>query len=372
MKIRKYKIQKKRRNGLTLIGLFALITALNISFISIVPTVINEINENDENKEIEENDINPIVSAIKTSPIHVADNWSDTIDTYWWCSGQGYAWDPYIIENVEIDASGSSFAGIRIENSNKYFIIRNSIIYNAGSFNFGIDIINAYNGVIENCTLYNNDNAIHLQNSNNTEVRENIIYDNGGGIVSDQSGESTFQSNNITSSGIGITITNSYYNTISNNYIANSYTDGMFIQNSHSNIVTQNTIYNQSAGGMSGIYFDQCSYNTIEDNNITKCFNGIQVTSNFGSGWQNNILKNNIIDSLSRAIMIVDNSNDNIIRGNNIRNATDGVYVRSSFGNTISHNTIEQCDLSINIESQEGQGTVIIMILPKNGAEIEL
>ncbi len=48
-----------------------------------------------------------------------------------WCNGSGTWDDPYIIMNISINAGGID-KGLHITESNKYFIIRNSIFNNTG------------------------------------------------------------------------------------------------------------------------------------------------------------------------------------------------------------------------------------------------
>jgi hypothetical protein len=66
--------------------------------------------------------------------IHINGNWSTAVG-YEWCTGDGSWGNPYIIENITIDASSSATgSGIYIQNSkNDYFIINNCTVFNAGS-----------------------------------------------------------------------------------------------------------------------------------------------------------------------------------------------------------------------------------------------
>ncbi|MFX1557691.1 MAG: hypothetical protein ACFFC9_10595, partial [Promethearchaeota archaeon] len=69
---------------------------------------------------------------ISVTPIFIDDedpnfNWSKIAENAW-CSGLG-TWDnPYIIENVIIDGYGSSYC-IKIQNSSKYFVLKNNIFF---------------------------------------------------------------------------------------------------------------------------------------------------------------------------------------------------------------------------------------------------
>ena len=58
--------------------------------------------------------------------IHIEGNWSNAV-SWGWCKGDGSWGNPYIIENMTIDATSSPVGGgILISNSaNDYFIINN-------------------------------------------------------------------------------------------------------------------------------------------------------------------------------------------------------------------------------------------------------
>ena len=94
------------------------------------------------------------------TPIFIDDsnpnyNWSKTETTNDWCSGSGSTSDPYIIENVFIDAQGNSHA-IIIVNSNAYFIIKHCSLINSLDRNHrysGIQLANVRNGKIINNTF---------------------------------------------------------------------------------------------------------------------------------------------------------------------------------------------------------------------------
>ena len=82
--------------------------------------------------------------------IHINNNWSQTAQTYPWCSGSGTLIDPYIIENVIINARNSGSC-ILIENSvSDYFIIRNCTLLNSSQGSTdkeaGIKLVNTQKG----------------------------------------------------------------------------------------------------------------------------------------------------------------------------------------------------------------------------------
>ena len=90
--------------------------------------------------------------------IHIDGNWSYTVGNYSWCSGDGSWQNPYIIENVVINASNSpTGSGILINNSKEYyFCIKNCTVFNggAGPYDAGIKLENSNNGTLSKNNLF--------------------------------------------------------------------------------------------------------------------------------------------------------------------------------------------------------------------------
>ena len=96
-----------------------------------------------------------------------------------WCDGSGTWNDPYIIENVTIDAGFSSDC-LRIVNSSVFFIIRNCTLINAGNLYTGIYLYNVNNGtIIDSIISFNYYIGIVLSQSNNNTIQDNTINSNG-------------------------------------------------------------------------------------------------------------------------------------------------------------------------------------------------
>ena len=103
----------------------------------------------------------------------VNNNWT-TAQSFGWVSGNGLAGDPYILENMTIDAQGSG-SGIIIENSSLYYFrIRNCTVYNSGSGNAdaGIKLTNTNNGTLLDNNCSSNENGIYLERCNNKNVQK--------------------------------------------------------------------------------------------------------------------------------------------------------------------------------------------------------
>ncbi len=138
----------------------------------------------DEDRETNIGNKNPKSSGFWIGvPINIDDasafDWDYYNTTYTWINGAGTWSNPYVIENVTIDANGGSY-GIGIDNSNVYFRIKNCTIINAtlSSNSAGIGINNVTNGLIigNNCSF--NAVGIYLWGSRNITVQENIIHNN--------------------------------------------------------------------------------------------------------------------------------------------------------------------------------------------------
>ena len=87
-------------------------------------------------------------SAIMKFRIYIRDddpnyNWTKTEADFEWCTGSGTEGDPYIIENLYIDAQGEG-GGMYIRNTDKYFVIRNCWINNSEVIKYGAAIFLEY------------------------------------------------------------------------------------------------------------------------------------------------------------------------------------------------------------------------------------
>ena len=205
--------------------------------------------------------------------------------------GSGTELDPYVIENWAIAVSNKK--GIWIENTTKFFIIRNCLAENglfentSGSdYSSGIYLNHVINGVLENNSCKNNVRGISLDDlSENNNISNNICSNNQHyGILIDYSSNNILDQNVCDGSHIGISIAEAFnavfnnscrnnsigirlfsaaYNSIENNNCSNNSDSGIqLITRAYSNTVVGNTCENNSYG----IYVDSPCYD--DDNNI--------------------------------------------------------------------------------------------------------
>ena len=243
-------------------------------------------------------------------PIHIdgnavgsgAHNWT-WAEAQPWCSGNGSLVNPYLLENITIDAEWND-NGILIENSNGYyFTIRNCTLMNAGTTlmgNAGIKLISTSNGTIENNNCLNN-------------IKVGIFLEG-----------------------------TCHYNIIRNNFIYNSSHIGIWLYQAGNNEISYNII---TAGGMSfteGMSIDDVSnYNTIFNNTITSHADGINIYL----ACYGNILSNNYINTMTGfGISIEPSSNVTTVRMNIIQNTGVGISNLGSagnfYGNILTGNTV--------------------------------
>ncbi len=306
------------------------------------------------------------------------------------CTGSGISTDPYVISDLEIDAGGSG-SGIIIENSDLYFKIKNSTIWNSGaSFgDGGISLKGVVNGLIENNTLYDNWHAIRLDNSDNNLILNNTILGSYYiGIYFYANSQYNNVSKNILKNGVRAVrslFTNSNITIYNNTMISNTYgiylsgvnhtiTDniikensyGIRIDDSHDSKIFRNIINGSEFYGLyvldsdnvkivnnavkygksTAIRVVRCDYSELINNTLS--FNGLNDNNHgvFIASSNNVSILNNKIDSNTGSGVYISGeygtTDYNKIINNKIRsNGFNGVYLYLSSHNNISENTLE-------------------------------
>jgi len=197
-------------------------------------------------------------------------NWSWAISQPW-CSGLGTWNNPYIIENITINAQYQGSC-IRIVDTFKYYVIRNVTVFNSGYdySDAGIRLEWTENGEIVNSTISFNWNGIIFNDGVHgiTISNNDINSNNKNGIFF----EYNCNYNNISENTIfyninGISIFDSQYNSISDNWIVASYygnqnSYGIYLDHSNYNHIFRNNI----EGFSKCIYERSCVENYIHDN----------------------------------------------------------------------------------------------------------
>ncbi len=383
-------------------------------FIFLVPIIlsngiINNLNENNRyNVYSRDNvDTNLRISGFwKYSSIHIDDmglngngswTWASAQP---WCSGSGTWNDPYIIENIEIDAI-SIANGILIENSNVYFIIKNTTIYNSGAgFTAGIKLSSTINGQLlyNNCS-FNNRQGILLSNSNNNTIIGNILNNNtGAGIYLDVSDSNLLQNNTADNNGhwitmnSGIFISNSKNNTISGNFLNYNKDAGIKLKDTNDqNTIFNNTMFSNYYAGISlsnannslisnnriedtpqkGIELRSSHINVLIENTVKNCStDGISICTLTGPSTFNIIADNNISGNYRG--LLISGSSFNIISNNTLKNNTEGITLSGSVDNIILNNTINNNSVGLALFTNNMKNNISENTINFNGIGLDL
>jgi parallel beta-helix repeat protein len=263
--------------------------------------------------------------------IHITgSNWTLTNQSDW-CSGSGTFGDPYLIENMIINASGSpTGCGIFIENSNSvYFKIRNITIFEATN---GIKLENTNNGFLINNILLNNiESGIYAVNCVNNTISINQLINNGLYGVH-------LSSNCLNNKILG---------NIAKNDGTNLQDAGIYLENfCINNEIKKNLVYDNNVYGIN--IEDSCEGNIIFNNTLKNVAANLQ---DYGirldnDCHQNNISLNIIKDLNSYAIMLV-TSDENSVSNNNIIDCALGFYMLIAHQSEIFGNIISDCNMGI-------------------------
>lgn len=207
--------------------------------------------------------------------VFIDNNWSVVKATYDWCNGEGTEIEPYIIENVSIDAQNIGSC-INIRNSNDYFIIQNCSLYHSGGTpnDAGIKMVNITNGKIINNSCFNNYNGIYIKNSfNNTVSRNNVSQNFRYGVYLDFCDNNTISGNHIISNYFGIDLNKCNNNTVSGNRVINNILEGLDLVYCDNNKVLGNNVSKNSKG----IYLRFGDNNIVSGNSFTENGYGIYI-----------------------------------------------------------------------------------------------
>jgi len=305
------------------------------------------------------------------SPIYIDDSdpdysWSKIEAENEWCRGNGTQDNPYIIENVTINGQESGSC-IEIKNSDIYFIINNSTLYNSGNdldTDAGIKLYNVNNGKLLGNNISFNGNGIFLTLSSiggNNTVSGNFVNNNSGvGIKLRFGKENIIAGNNVSHNSCGISSTGSHSNFISENIVNNNFGDGLNLQTGNYITISGNSVYNNTNTGIllhtsyqSNIMENNISYNKISGIEINTCWvstiSGNKVNSNnFGiylEGRGANEISGNNASYNNYGVYSLTSNENNISRNNVYNNRNIGIYLENSdltniFENSVNNNLI--------------------------------
>ena len=208
-------------------------------------------------------------------------------------AGNGSAANPWIIENLDISGSGSSFA-IYIGNTTDHFIVRNSYFHDAagGLFDWlsspdsAVVLYNVKNGLVYNNTIYSNAWAgVSATASSYVTIMANDISCSYNGVYLSSTSASSIEDNIITYTSSGVYVDPSSGNLIDGNTIMDGST-GIALVASSSSTVTNNSVLNNNHG----FFLAGTSGNALNNNNVIN--NGAQAYDDGTDAWDNGTVGN--------------------------------------------------------------------------------
>ena len=121
-------------------------------------------------------------SSANSGKICIINNWTET-KTAGICTGDGTESNPYLLENLIIDAGGVGHA-IQIENTTQYFEIKDCTLFNSGGafHDSGIRLVNVSHGRIVNNSMYDNVHGMSINLCLNLKVVKNKMINNDLGL----------------------------------------------------------------------------------------------------------------------------------------------------------------------------------------------
>jgi parallel beta-helix repeat protein len=203
----------------------------------------------------------PLSPGTPHVPIVITNN--GDFETQAW-PGNGTSGFPYVINDLEIDATAAS-PGISISGTDVYFEISDCVINGSYEASTGIVLNSVANAYIYNNTFFEGDIGILLNQTDGISVVENQCYSmKRAGIYLDDSDDNTIQRNFVVDSWDGIFLERSSLNYVDENFCAGNEWGIDLYWMSNENDVYNNTLISNSEYGI--LLAQECTLNTIELN----------------------------------------------------------------------------------------------------------
>ncbi|MFX1572998.1 MAG: nitrous oxide reductase family maturation protein NosD [Promethearchaeota archaeon] len=274
-------------------------------------------------------------------------NWTWVKAQPWFGGGNGSWGNPYIIENITIDASYSTDC-FKIVNTDQYFILKNcKFTCSSSDISAGLKMTNVNNSLIINNDLSSNEgHGIYLTSCNNNTIFNNSVDANGRYSQYPQH---------------GIHITNSHFNNISNNSIKSNKNIGIRMNHCNHNKIINNNLGGNGEYGIWGYSCENCIFlhNSFDRNgdyitgggfSLADCshtvFSNNTFSENYGrgadiQGCENLTLSNNLIIGSSQIGLYLSDVYESFFFNNTMDyNNGYGLFLSYGDNNEINNNSI--------------------------------
>ena len=277
--------------------------------------------------------------------------------------------------------TGNSYRGVYLESSSNNTVVNNTI----SDGGYGLHLEFSSDNIIANNNISENNYGVYLYYSSDNTLLSNIFVNNGISIVGDEVGHwrHTITTDNLlnekqlgyfwnltsgiidgaqydqvilanctgvvvengafSNSSVGIQMGYSSYCNLVNNTISGSSIAGVYLSSSAYNTIVNTTI---SSNFYSGLYLDFFSvYNSIVNNTIAGCNNGVYLSYSAYNTVMNNILSEN-----TNGVYVYYSSDCVLINNSISENAEYGLLLRGSSDTVVSSNIFVNNGISIPVQ----------------------
>ena len=298
--------------------------------------------------------------------------WERTVNSYQWASGKGTEENPYKIRYVLFNERGF-YSGLVIKNSDAYFRIEYCGFINTSLYfpehGYGLNLINASNGIIRNVYAHDNAYGIYTQDSNNNIFSYNNAFGNSHGFYfsgshnlyfnntafrNDNDGFIFFGGNNTIKQNEAYNNSNGFlcylwvYNLICENIAYNNDEDGFYLASDNITVVNNIAYGNKEFGFL--------LYSSVGVNiSLNKAFSN-KYGIGLGYGEKNTVSFNYIYENHQKGISLGLSDSNNIINNIITHNYRNGIELKDSEYNQILNNTISS-NIGNGIHLSEGSSS---------------
>ncbi|KON88361.1 nitrous oxidase accessory protein NosD [Sporosarcina globispora] len=240
--------------------------------------------------------------------------------------------DDVIVENLEIEGSGSQDAGIYVKGDRAYLhhIALKNLFHgiharNSYGHRFENNLITSFNGMNQHKGY-----GIYLAEAPNTAVRDNYFYNTQDGVYVSYSDFCEVKGNIMSRARYGVHTMDSRNVLIADNQVTESI-NGLMIMQSYEVIILENFFHKNTKTGGAGIFMYDTFDSKIASNIVKGNFKGIILEN-----AQRNRLEFNAFLQNDTGLEIGENSNENTIYFNNFSGNTRQVITEKDNRNVFS------------------------------------
>ncbi len=268
--------------------------------------------------------------------------------------GDGSEEDPYLLENIGIDALGEEY-GIKVAGTTKHLTLRNITVFNTETMDdepLGTAILlkDVRNLAIEGCLLRDHFFGVHLESvSHNLRLQDNDLRHSARGAITVNQGEElTISGNDCSQAGrwgvlVGAKPYASVNVTVTDNDCSDHRRYGIALENMEGSHVSGNDVRSTTMHSRTGIYMYGGSSNTvIEGNDCRHNSEGILLRG----GSEHNTVRDNDCRHSTQGITVADRSSYNLIDGNNCSESLQGIVLNRAYSNEVKENDCSQSNNS--------------------------